>query len=58
MLVLLHIPRIIVTAVITIIIIVSFYSIGNNYSYNFIGTSPASAEPVLDEKGVVMFKYK
>jgi hypothetical protein len=58
MLVLLHIPRIIVTAIITIIIIVSFYSIGNNYSYKFLGIPTALAQPVPDEKGVVMFKYK
>jgi hypothetical protein len=54
----LHVPRIMVTAVIAIIIIVSFYSIGNNCSYNLIGIPAALAQPVPNEKGVVMFKYK
>jgi hypothetical protein len=54
----LHIPRIMVTAIITIIITVPFYSIGNHYSYNSIGAPTAFAEPVPDEKGVIMFKYK
>ena len=58
MLLSLHISRVMVTAVIAIMIIVSFYSTGNNYSYNLIGIPAASAEPVPDEKGVVMFKYK
>jgi heparosan-N-sulfate-glucuronate 5-epimerase len=60
MLLSLHITRIMVTAIITIIVIITvpFYSICNNHSYNFIGALTAFAEPVPNEKGVIMFNYK
>src|SRR5919199_4429508 len=50
MLMSLHIPRIVVTA----IIIGSLYSIENNFRC----TLTALAQPLPDEKGVIMFKYK
>ena len=45
------------TTTITAIIAISIFSLVNYYFYNFLVTPTVSAEPVLDDQGIIMYNY-